>query len=111
VTTRRDWKDTYNIRLGFEGDLTDALVAYGGVSREPSPVPANNLLPDFPRGDAMVYALGASYNFPQISFDVAFSFHEHDHNRTSVAEPIPPGATGSYRANDKVWAASVRRRF
>lgn len=111
VTTRRDWKDTYNIRLGFEGDLTDALVAYGGVSREPSPVPANNLLPDFPRGDAMVYALGASYNFPQVSFDVAFSFHQHDKNRTAISEPINPGVSGEYRANDKVWAFSVRRRF
>ena len=111
VSTPRDWKDTFNVRLGFEGDITDDLVAYGGVSREPSPVPARNLLPDFPRGDAMVYALGAGYNFPHISFDLGFSYHQHDNNRTSIAEPIAPGSTGSYRANDKVWAFSVRRRF
>jgi long-chain fatty acid transport protein len=111
VTTPRDWKDTYSIRLGLEGNVTDALVAYGGISREPSPVPAHNLLPDFPRGDATVYALGAGYNFSSISFDVSFSFHQHDANRTSIAEPINPGVAGSYRANDKVWAASVRRRF
>jgi|SRR6185369_14074622 len=111
VRTPRDWKDTFNIRLGFEGDITDELVAYGGVSREPSPVPAHNLLPDFPRGDAMVYSLGAGYNFPHISFDLGVSYHQHDGNRTSIAEPIPPGSTGSYRANDKVWAFSVRRRF
>ena len=111
VRTPRDWKGTLNVRLGFEGDITDSLVAYGGVSREPSPVPARNLLPDFPRGDAMVYALGAGYNFPQISFDLGFSFHQHDTHRTAIAEPISPGSTGSYRANDKVWAFSVRRRF
>jgi long-chain fatty acid transport protein len=111
VSTRRDWKDTYNLRLGVEGDLTDSLVVYGGVSREPSPVPAKNLLPDFPRGDAMVYALGATYNFPQISFDLAFSWHQHDNNKTDIAEPGSPGVTGSYRSNDKVWAFSARRRF
>jgi long-chain fatty acid transport protein len=111
VTTPRTWKDTYGVRLGIEGDLTDALVAYGGVSREQSPVPARNLLPDFPRGDAIVYALGASYNFPRISFDMAFSIHQQGANRTAIAEPVNPGVTGSYRGNDKVWSAAVRRRF
>jgi len=111
VTTPRDWKDTYDVRLGVEGDITDALVAFGGISREQSPVPAHNLLPDFPRGDATVYALGASYNFPRISFDLAVSFHQHDPYRTGIAEPLNPGVTGSYRGNDKVCAASVRWRF
>ena len=111
VTTPRDWKDTYDVRLGVEGDITAALVAFGGISREQSPVPAHNLLPDFPRGDATVYALGASYNFPRISFDLAVSFHQHDPYRTGIAEPLNPGVTGSYRGNDKVCAASVRWRF
>jgi len=107
----RSWKDTYNLRLGFEGDLTDALVVYGGVAREPSPVPSRTLLPDFPRGDAMVYGLGFSYNFPQISFDLAVSYHDHDSQRTGIAEPLNPGVRGSYSATDKVWAFSARRRF
>ncbi len=111
VITPRDWKDTYSVRLGVEGNITDALLAYGGVSREPSPVPASNLLPDFPRGDAMVYALGASYNFPRVSIGAAFSIHQQGSNRTAIAEPINPGVTGSYRGNDKVWSASVTRRF
>lgn len=111
VVTRRDWKDTYNLRLGVEGDITDAFVLYGGVSSEPSPVPGKTLSPDFPRGDAMVYALGASYNFPQISFDLSYSLHEHDSRRTDIAEPFNAGVRGSYSSSDKVWAFSARRRF
>jgi long-chain fatty acid transport protein len=111
VVTRRDWKDTYNLRLGIEGDITDAFALYGGVSYEPSPVPAKNLLPDFPRGDAMVYALGASYSFPKISFDLAYSLHDHDSQRAGLAELGHPGVRGSYSSRDKVWSASVRRRF
>jgi long-chain fatty acid transport protein len=111
VVTRRDWKDTYNLRLGVEGDITDAFALYGGVSYEPSPVPGKTLAPDFPRGDAMVYALGASYSFPWISFDLAYSLHDHDGQRTGIAEPLNPGVRGSYSARDKVWAVSVRRRF
>jgi long-chain fatty acid transport protein len=113
ITTIRDrnWKDTYNLRLGFEGNVTDAFVVYGGVSREPTPVPSNTLLPDFPRGDATVYGLGFSYNFPQISFDLAGSYHHHDSQRTGIDEPFNPGVKGSYSATDKVWAFSIRRRF
>jgi len=111
VVTPRDWKDTYNVRLGVEGNITEAFLIYGGISREPSPVPAHNLLPDFPRGDAMVYAAGASYDFPKISLDLGFSWHQHDNNKTAIPEPGNPGVTGTYRANDKVWAASGRWRF
>jgi len=111
VVTRRDWKDTYNLRLGVEGDITDAFALYGGVSYEPSPVPEKTLTPDFPRGDAMVYALGASYSFPWLSFDLAYSLHDHDGQRTGIAEPFNSGVRGSYSARDKVWAFSARRRF
>jgi long-chain fatty acid transport protein len=111
VTTPRGWDDTYNLRLGVEGNITDAFLVYGGVSYEPSPVPAETLLPDFPRGDAMVYALGASYDFPQVSFDLAVSLHDHDSQQTGIAEPLHPGVRGSYSAKDKVWAFSIRRRF
>lgn len=107
----RNWKDTYNLRLGLEGDVTDALVVYGGVARESSPVPAKTLVPDFPRGDATIYGLGASYNFPQVSFDLAFSYHHHDSQRTDIPEPGNPGVRGSYSGTDRVWAFSARRRF
>ena len=94
-TLQRDWNDTYNLRLGIEGNVTDAFLVYGGVSYEPSPVPSKTLLPDF----------------PQVSFDLAGSLHDHDNQGTGIPEPLHPGVRGSYSAKDKVWAFSVRRRF
>jgi long-chain fatty acid transport protein len=110
-TVQRDWNDTYNLRLGIEGNITDAFLVYGGVSYEPSPVPSKTLIPDFPRGDAMVYGVGISYDFPQVSFDLGGSLHDHDSQGTGIPEPLHPGVRGSYSAKDKVWAFSVRRRF
>ncbi len=97
-----DWDDTLSLRLGVEGDLTDQVSLFGGVAREESPVSGAAVTPGFPRGDAMVYAVGASYNFPQISFDLGYSLHEHDRNRAD---------SGSYTARSTVWSASARWRF
>jgi long-subunit fatty acid transport protein len=41
----RDWKDTLSLRLGVEGDITDAVMIYGGISLEPTPVPSSRLEP------------------------------------------------------------------
>ncbi len=97
-----DWDDTLSIRLGVEGDLSDQVSLFGGVSREESPVSGAAVSPGFPRGEAMVYAVGASYNFPQISFDLGYSLHEHERNRA---------ASGSYTSRATVWSASARWRF
>ena len=97
-----DWDDTLSLRLGVEGDLNDQVSLFGGIAKEESPVGGRAVSPGFPRGDAMVYAVGATYNFPQISFDLGYSIHEHDRNRA---------ASGSYTARSSVWAASARWRF
>jgi len=111
VSTRRDWDDTLSLRLGVEGDITDAFVLFGGVAFEPSPVPGATIEPGFPRGDAYVYALGFSYNFPQLSFDVGYSLHEHDNRGASGQEPLNPGVTGTYGSSDQVFSAAARWRF
>lgn len=97
-----NWDDSLSLRLGVEGDLTDQVSLFGGIAREESPVSGAAVSPGFPRGDAMVYAVGASYNFPQISFDLGYSLHDHDRNRAS---------SGSYTARSTVWSASARWRF
>jgi long-chain fatty acid transport protein len=110
VTTRRDWDDTVSLRLGVEGDITDNFMLYGGIASEPSPVPGNTLEPGFPRGDALVYAIGFSYDFPRISFDVGYSLHDHDDRGASGQEPFNPGRSGTYSSSDQVWGFSVRWR-
>jgi long-chain fatty acid transport protein len=111
VSTRRDWEDTTSLRLALEGDITDNFMLYGGVALEPSPVPGSTLEPGFPRGDATVYALGAGYSFPQLSFDLGYSLHEHDDRGANNQEPQNPGRRGSYSTNDQVWGFAVRWRW
>ncbi len=107
----RDWKDTLSLRLGVEGDLTDAVTVYGGISLEPSPVPASRLEPGFARGDATVYALGATYNFPQISFDLGWSLHTMENRNAGGQDLRAPLAAGRYRANDQAFGFGVRWRL
>ncbi len=111
VLTRRDWEDTTSLRLGLEGDITESFMLFGGVGYEPSPVPASTVEPGFPRGDAMVYAAGFSYSFPQISFDVGYSFHEHNNRRVEGQELLNPAAGGRYTASLQAWAFAVRWRY
>ena len=110
VVQRGNWDDVVNLRLGVEGDVGDTLSVYGGVALEPSPVPSQRVDPGFPRGDAIVYAVGASYHFPQLSFDLGFSRHDHDGVGVRFQEP-DPDVPGSYSADDNVWSVSARWRF
>jgi long-chain fatty acid transport protein len=105
-----DWDDTLSLRLGVEGDLNDQVSLFGGIAKEESPVGGEAVTSGFPRGDAMVYAVGATYNFPQISFDLGYSLHEHDRNRAPANESLPSRRV-SYTARSTVWSASARWRF
>jgi long-chain fatty acid transport protein len=109
--TPRDWDDTLSLRLGAEGNITDPLMIYGGVAWEPSPVPGDTIEPGFPRGDALVYAAGISYSLQNISFDLGYSFHEHDRQSAPGQEILNPGVNGSYVSSSQVWGFSVRRRW
>jgi len=109
--TRRDWDDTIALRLGVEGNITDAFILYGGVAQEPSPVPDETVEPGFPKGDAMVYAVGFGYSFPAISFDVGYSYHMFDDRGARNQEPEHPNVSGTYSGDEQVWGFSVRWRF
>jgi long-chain fatty acid transport protein len=111
IQTRRDWDDTMALRLGIEGNITDAVLVYGGVAQEPSPVPDGTVEPGFPKGDAMVYAFGFGYSFPAISFDVGYSYHKHDERGARNQEPQHPNVSGSYAGDEQVWGFSARWRF
>jgi long-chain fatty acid transport protein len=111
IVQRGGWDDTVAIRLAVEGDVTDAVTLYGGVAFEPTPVPKSRVDPGFSRGDATVYALGVTYNFPQISFDLGYSRHQHASVGSDFQELASPGVSGTYTARDSVWSASARWRF
>jgi long-chain fatty acid transport protein len=109
--TQRNWKDTTSLRLGIEGNITDNFLLFGGVASEPSPVPDETAEPGFPRGDAMVYAAGFSYEFPQISFDVGYSFHDHDDRNAVQRIQGGFGENVTYGGSDQVWGFAVRWRL
>jgi long-chain fatty acid transport protein len=111
IETPRDWDDTISLRLGVEGNVTDDFLLYGGVASEPSPVPDDTAEPGFPKGDALVYAFGFSYSFPTISFDVGYSYHQHDERDARRQELQRPNVTGSYAGDEQVWGFSARWRL
>ncbi|HEV2845933.1 MAG TPA: outer membrane protein transport protein, partial [Thermoanaerobaculia bacterium] len=111
IRVPRDWEDTLSLRLGLEGDITDNFLLFGGIAMEPSPVPGDTLEPGFPRGDATVYGIGFTYNFPQLSFDVGYSRHEHDDRGASGQELLNPNRQSTYTASDTVWGFAVRWRW
>lgn len=110
-TRTRDWDSTVSIRFGVEGDLSEHWKVFGGVALEPSPVPGGNVEPGFPRGDALVYGAGFTYELPEIAFDVGYSLWDHDNRSVSGQELANPARTGTYSADEQVWSASARFRF
>ena len=112
---RSGWDDTLSVRLGLEGDVTDALTLAAGAAWEPSPVPDRRADPAFFRGDATIYAVGLTYSFPRISFDLGYSFHDYDdRGATLVDRTFPPPDTpvaGSFSTREQVWGVSARWRF
>jgi long-chain fatty acid transport protein len=110
-TRVRDWDDTFSVRFGVEGDVADHWTVSGGVALEESPVPSGNVEPGFSRGDAIVYAIGASYNLTWISFDVGYSFWDHDDRAVVGQELLAPTVQATYSGNEQVWSAGARWRF
>ncbi|HUP42253.1 MAG TPA: hypothetical protein VM599_03505, partial [Thermoanaerobaculia bacterium] len=77
----------------------------------PSPVPDGNIEPGFPRGDALVYAAGLSYNLSWISFDLGYSFWDYDDRQAAGQELQRPNVRSTYSAQEQVWSASARWRY
>ena len=111
VVQRGGWDDTLGARLAVEGDVNDSITVFGGLALDPSPVPSSRVDPAFPRGDATVYGVGMTYNFPQLSFDLGYSRHQHGSVRSDFQEVTHPGVAGTYSARDSVWSVSARWRF
>lgn len=109
VDRKRNWKDTVSLRLGAEWTLSPQWALGGGLAFEPSPVPDETIEPGFPQGDAMVYAFGASYNLPGLSFDAGYSFHQHEDRGAQLCY-FAGGNCGTYSSRAQVFSISARWR-
>ena len=101
-TLDRRWKNRLSARAGVEGNLTRRSSLSGGVAYEPSPARDSVRDPGFPRGNAYVYGIGWSYEFPRLSFDLGYSYHKHERNTIAVRDKYP--------ASEQVFAFAVRWR-
>ncbi|MEO7794150.1 MAG: outer membrane protein transport protein [Thermoanaerobaculia bacterium] len=100
---RRDWNDVVSLRFGADWTLSPRWALGGGLAFEPSPVPAETIEPGFSQGDTTVFAFGASYNLPGLSFDAGYSYHQSD-NRQAFRYP------GTYSSRAQVFSLSARWR-
>jgi long-subunit fatty acid transport protein len=99
------------MRLGVEGELRAGWTIAGGVAFESSPVSGATQDPAFPRGDALVWAAGVSYDFPQLSLDLGYSRHDYDDRGARGQELRAPEVRSRYSSREQVWALSARWRF
>ena len=106
VNLHGEWNDTLSVRAAVEGEVSDFLTLNGGIAWEPSPVPSSRIAPAWPRGDAIVYAAGASFRYARVTFDLGYSFHDHDDASSRVFE-----TPGTFSSHENVWSASARYRF
>lgn len=111
IPQERNWDDTVSLRLGVEGEISEAWSIGAGLAWEPSPVPDKTAEPGFSRGDAIVYAIGGTYNLPTVSIDVGYSFYDFDRREVGGQEPLNPGVRGEYQSRDQAWSITGRWRF
>lgn len=105
----RNWKDVIGVRLGAEWTLSPQWALGGGLAFEPSPVPDETLEPGFSQGDAKVFALGASYNLPALSFDAGYSYHQSSDRGAHLYNYDVPDS-GTYTSRAQVFSISARWR-
>ncbi len=108
---RRDWDDTFSLRLGVEGELNKTWSVSGGLAYEGSPIPDATVEPGFSRGDAFVIAFGASYNLPELSLDIGYSLHTYQDRGAAGQEPLQPNIAGEYSGSLQAWSVSARWRL
>ena len=109
VDRERNWKDVVGARLGAEWTLSPTWALGGGLAYEPSPVPDATIEPGFPQGDALIYAFGASYNLPGLSFDAGYSYHQYDDRKAYLYNSEFPNQ-GTYSSRSQVFSISARWR-
>lgn len=110
-TTVRNWKDSGSLRLAVEGDLTDEWILFGGFAYEKSPVPKSTIDPSFPRGDALIFGAGFSYDLKWVAFDLSFSYHYYMDANADHQELMSPAVSGTYKTYDRLASGSVHWRF
>ncbi len=111
VTRRNGWHDVVGVRIGLEGALWDSGWKLGaGLGYQPTPARPNAAEPGTAQGDAVVYALGATYELDRkLQFELGYSFHDHKDFAAREQTGTRDGLA-TYRSHAQVFAISFRWR-
>jgi long-chain fatty acid transport protein len=66
---RRDWVNTFNVRLGGQWEVVDKLTLRAGFGFDQSPAPAETLSPSLPDAHRLFGSVGVGYRLGNFSLD------------------------------------------
>jgi long-chain fatty acid transport protein len=70
----KNWKNTWNYRLGAEYAVTDMVMARLGASYDPIPSPEDTLTPDLPDANRYKVSAGVGLNFQPVRVDLGYQY-------------------------------------
>lgn len=91
------WEDRWNVRVGGEYLVTNALAVRAGFVYDPTPSPEDTLAPDLPDADRLKFSVGAGYAFSAFRVDAGYQLVLLQEQR-STFPPLP----GTYQGTAHV---------
>jgi long-chain fatty acid transport protein len=107
-SSRKDWKDSYTLRLGTEYTFDKRWSARLGAIWDQTPIPSTTLdfqLPDVNRVDFSA-GFGAQIT-PLVRADLGALYVLPAHRSTSMADPLEPPVKGTFRVDAWVVGLNV----
>ena len=89
----KNWEDRWNVRVGAEYGVTEALAVRAGFVYDPTPSPEETLAPDLPDADRLKFSLGAGYTLAAFRLDAGYQLVLLQEKR-STFEPLPGTYSG-----------------
>ncbi len=98
----KNWKNTWNYRLGAEYAVTDMVQARLGASYDPIPSPQDTLTPDLPDANRYKVSAGVGLNLQPVRLDLGYQYVY-----LSDTESTAPGFEGTYSGRGHVLGLTV----
>jgi len=98
----KNWKDTWNFRLGAEYGLTKNVLVRLGASYDPIPSPENTLTPELPDANRYKASAGLGLKFDPVRVDLGYQFVYLKKTESTAA-----GFPGTYDGTAHVMGLTV----
>ena len=71
----KNWRDSNTFRIGLLHKNSPKLTTMYGIAYDETPIPANKVGFELPDADAMIFSVGAIYNYtPALSFGISYLY-------------------------------------